>query len=464
MAAGKKAFRQTRKAQTRAKTKGQITLSDPAANNALLSTQLRSLGLYAANTVGDGNCLFRALSDQLYGTPNHHLQLRSEICDWIALHKARYEPFVEDDRGIEVHLRNMRTRGTYGGHLELSAFAHLKRRNVKVIQPGLVYVIEWDCGESKSPSRESKRSSWKGKSKESDTEEEDTWPVYIAYHDWEHFSSIRSLRGPHQGIPHVEEAPQPDSLSHLSKPLPPLSPSHRKAPASLPPSSTEDTTVRPPATLPPSPPPSSDGSSRLTSASAVSLPAPDDTTLTALAPIIRVPLAYEIKHEPSPKRSLEESEGNDHLQPTPYRDKKARSSAYLDIDSEPLSALSSLRSTPALETSSHTSSPAPETLTKAHVPSLSTPALPTKAKVPTRERPLTRRQRKALGLPKPRPLTPGKIVIPGGKHPKRQGKGWVIVSEDEGDSSNNEVRSNEKEWIRNGTGRLDVRGFRELRI
>jgi hypothetical protein len=36
--------------------------------------------------------------------------------------------------------------GTYGGHLELSAFAHLKHKNVKVIQPGLVYVIEWGAG------------------------------------------------------------------------------------------------------------------------------------------------------------------------------------------------------------------------------------------------------------------------------------------------------------------------------
>jgi len=36
--------------------------------------------------------------------------------------------------------------GTYGGHLELSAFAHLSQRNVKVIQPGLVYVIEWAGG------------------------------------------------------------------------------------------------------------------------------------------------------------------------------------------------------------------------------------------------------------------------------------------------------------------------------
>lgn len=36
--------------------------------------------------------------------------------------------------------------GTYGGHVELSAFAHMTRRNVKVVQPGLVYVIEWDAG------------------------------------------------------------------------------------------------------------------------------------------------------------------------------------------------------------------------------------------------------------------------------------------------------------------------------
>lgn len=35
---------------------------------------------------------------------------------------------------------------TYGGHMELSAFAHMTRRNIKVVQPGLVYVIEWRAG------------------------------------------------------------------------------------------------------------------------------------------------------------------------------------------------------------------------------------------------------------------------------------------------------------------------------
>jgi OTU domain-containing protein 3 len=43
---------------------------------------------------------------------------------------------------------------TYGGHLELSAFAHMAQRDVKVIQPGLVYVIEWNNA-SNEPQAES---------------------------------------------------------------------------------------------------------------------------------------------------------------------------------------------------------------------------------------------------------------------------------------------------------------------
>lgn len=86
-------------------------VTNPEENSQMLNAQLRELGLYAAHTVGDGNCLFRALSDQLYGTPSHHLKLRQDICDWIEEHKERYAPFVEDDRGLEHHLACMRQQG-----------------------------------------------------------------------------------------------------------------------------------------------------------------------------------------------------------------------------------------------------------------------------------------------------------------------------------------------------------------
>ena len=86
-------------------------LADPAENTQSLNEQLRALGLYAAPTLGDGNCLFRALSDQLYGTPAHHLKLRQDICEWIETHKERYAPFVEDERGLDYHLACMRQQG-----------------------------------------------------------------------------------------------------------------------------------------------------------------------------------------------------------------------------------------------------------------------------------------------------------------------------------------------------------------
>lgn len=200
-------------------------MTNPEENSQLLNAQLRELGLYPAHTVGDGNCLFRALSDQLYGTPSNHLKLRADICNWIEQHKERYAPFVEDERGLEHHLSCMRQQGeymhhiplplltvtylaTYGGHLELSAFAHMSKRNVKVIQPGLVYVIEWDAGgdfgdssatpdvdptlddrEQRRQRRERRRSEAE-KSAAEDEPSMTTGTVYVAYVD--PFNSLMS--------------------------------------------------------------------------------------------------------------------------------------------------------------------------------------------------------------------------------------------------------------------------------
>ena len=89
----------------------QFQLTDPDRTEVELGAQLATLGLALRNTIGDGNCLFRALSDQLYGTEGYHLPLRAEITNWMAAHPERYSGFVEDDRGFENHLRCMREPG-----------------------------------------------------------------------------------------------------------------------------------------------------------------------------------------------------------------------------------------------------------------------------------------------------------------------------------------------------------------
>lgn len=46
-----------------------------------------------------------------YGSEGYHLTLRKEITDWMAGHPDRYAGFVEDDRGLDEHLRCMRMAG-----------------------------------------------------------------------------------------------------------------------------------------------------------------------------------------------------------------------------------------------------------------------------------------------------------------------------------------------------------------
>jgi len=86
-------------------------------------------------------------------------------------------------------------------------------------------------------------------------------------------------------------------------------------------------------------------------------------------------------------------------------------------------------------------------------PSPSPSPSPGPASAPRR---LTKRERKAAGRPRHRGSA-GKIVIPGGRF-----RSAAAPTAQGGDPR---ARANaDGEWVRNGTGRVDVRGFRELRI
>ncbi|KAI0920290.1 hypothetical protein AcV5_010071 [Taiwanofungus camphoratus] len=511
---------QLRSRTTRSKGK---PLADPAENSQLLTEQLRAMGLYAAPTLGDGNCLFRALSDQLYGTPSYHLKLRQDICDWIESHKQRYEPFVDDERGLDVHLQCMRQPATYGGHLELSAFAHMMHRDVKVIQPGLVYVIEWatggelaDAAPSSVPSQSSagsvvsapddstmndrekrritreRRRVEREKAAATDANGDSNQdyppgPIYVAYHDWEHFSSIRSLRGPHTGLPNVVETPAPEAqmlsppssrkpLSRTkSKPQPKTALKH-------PPKTRASVIAEAEAVTPQTPYQIPLPDSR--SPSPVSSPAPalpaEPLLSHSVLPSGDIPRSYR-----SPKRTFDESSASSqaHSESSQSAAKRAKSSSrapsrtrngdVLPVVTLPTSGSLDMQvdevdpdiDTPDLSLSG--SSPeSTSSLSSAPSPAATPPPPP----VPI-ERRLTRRQRKALGLPKPRLALVakatartrsgvGKIVIPGGKYQKTTSKPTVQANDEEDE----DTPDTSAEWRRNGTGRVDVRGFRELKI
>jgi len=84
----------------------------------------------------DGNCLFRAISDQLYyDYGNRHDEVRSEVCDYLEAREAEFKDFLvldeteddEDAADFASYVRAMRLDGEWGGNLELVVAARLYR-------------------------------------------------------------------------------------------------------------------------------------------------------------------------------------------------------------------------------------------------------------------------------------------------------------------------------------------------
>jgi OTU domain-containing protein 3 len=107
-------------------------------NDIELRNTLEADGLEVVEMSPDGNCLFRALSDQLFGDyGNSHEDIRSEVCDFMEKNKEDFQVFLvyedkddheqqdEDARDFEHYIETMREDGTWGGNLEIVAAARL---------------------------------------------------------------------------------------------------------------------------------------------------------------------------------------------------------------------------------------------------------------------------------------------------------------------------------------------------
>ncbi|KAJ3340934.1 OTU domain-containing protein 3 [Gonapodya sp. JEL0774] len=160
-----------------------------------LNAQLGMLGLRLSDVSGDGNCLFRALSEQVHGDPHtQHGAIRHQICEYMAKNRDSFSPFCDEDDPFDRHLARMRRDGTYGENLEVVAFARAQAVDVAVHQLGQpVWIVR---------AREDGRPAGR--------------MIHIVYHRWEHYSSVRNILGPHTGPPNIRitpTAPAPPSAA-----------------------------------------------------------------------------------------------------------------------------------------------------------------------------------------------------------------------------------------------------------
>ncbi|KAM4758546.1 OTU domain-containing protein 3 [Cyanocitta cristata] len=138
-------------------------------NSGGLAGQLRALGLKLREVPGDGNCLFRALGDQLEGHSRNHLRHRQETVEYMVRQRGDFEPFVEDDVPFDKHVANLAKPGTFAGNDAIVAFARNNQMNVVIHQ---LNAPLWQIrGTERSEARE----------------------LHIAYRYGEHYDSVRRI-------------------------------------------------------------------------------------------------------------------------------------------------------------------------------------------------------------------------------------------------------------------------------
>ncbi|KAG8527627.1 uncharacterized protein KY384_007780 [Bacidia gigantensis] len=193
--------------------------------------QLKAMGLTCVKTTGNGNCLFHALSDQMYGDQSRHAQLRADTVQYMRDHPGEFKAFVianpgggirrnpkrknpgalrdtfdptppseaDIDTAFTLSLDVMAKGGTYGDNAEIIAFSNKFHVDIRIWSAAIGAFLSVDCDAAPT---------------------EDVQTLYIVHHTYEHFSSIRNIDGPATGLPHISvKAISPEARKQIQRDL-----------------------------------------------------------------------------------------------------------------------------------------------------------------------------------------------------------------------------------------------------
>ncbi|XP_031091796.1 OVARIAN TUMOR DOMAIN-containing deubiquitinating enzyme 11 [Ipomoea triloba] len=95
--------------------------NDATLDHSRLSGRLATYGLTEIQIQGDGNCQFRALSDQLYRNQDYHKYVRKQVVKQLKHYRKLYEGYVP--MKYKSYLKKMKRTGEWGDHVTLQAAA-----------------------------------------------------------------------------------------------------------------------------------------------------------------------------------------------------------------------------------------------------------------------------------------------------------------------------------------------------
>ncbi|KAK4343024.1 hypothetical protein RND71_038840 [Anisodus tanguticus] len=97
------------------------SVDEATSDHQRLLDRLQLFDLVEHKVQGDGNCQFRALSDQFYRTPEHHKFVRQQVVSQLKDHPEMYEGYVP--MAYDEYLKRMSKNGEWGDHVTLQAAA-----------------------------------------------------------------------------------------------------------------------------------------------------------------------------------------------------------------------------------------------------------------------------------------------------------------------------------------------------
>ena len=180
----------------------------------IFATSMNARKLRIKSMAGDGNCLFRAIADQVYGDSDEHPVVQ-KLLDYVMKDSNHFAAFFDDeneegDRSFSDYCQRLQQDGQWGGNMELAAACEVYGVQIIVHQSGTnanAYCLQ--------PSREAP----------DHTESLDTGggpgiAIHISYHGDCHYNSVRQLGDPDDGQPAIEYPAGQESIPIPSAPAP----------------------------------------------------------------------------------------------------------------------------------------------------------------------------------------------------------------------------------------------------
>ena len=124
---------------------------------------------------GDGNCLFRAISDQIYGTDKYYEIIREKCMDYLEVQKKFFQFFVEGN--FDEYIKEKRKSGVWGDDIELEALSEIYNRPIEIYSGTTVPL--------KCFHEDTKKFLYK--------EGTVTAPIRLSYHGSKHYNSVIPL-------------------------------------------------------------------------------------------------------------------------------------------------------------------------------------------------------------------------------------------------------------------------------